>query len=123
MGDRLQPTIDIAISEKDKYAAKAKMSGYALNAAIGMQVVLGSLTTGLSALSVVGGASVNTFLTLYTRYLTFIGSRWLFIEDCKGNHSPWYVIMRRVIPTGALLNVFFLHRCLSYLGSFISCPC
>jgi hypothetical protein len=69
-----------------------------------MQVLLGSLTTGLSALSVAGGASVNTFLPVYTRYLTFIGSRWLlFIEDCKDNHGSWYVVTPRII-TGALLN-------------------
>jgi hypothetical protein len=40
-----------------------------LNAAIGMQVLLGSLTTGLSALAVSGGKSVNIF---FTRQLRFI---------------------------------------------------
>jgi hypothetical protein len=47
--------------EKDKCVAKARWSGIALNAAIGLQVLFGSLTTGLSALSVSGGVSVNTF--------------------------------------------------------------
>lgn len=37
------------MAERDKYALKAKMTGYSLNAAIGMQVILGALTTGLSA--------------------------------------------------------------------------
>ena len=59
VGDRLKPTLEIAMIEKDKYSAKAKWTGYALNAAIGMQVLLGSITTGLSALAVSGGKSVN----------------------------------------------------------------
>ncbi|KAF8838524.1 hypothetical protein BDN67DRAFT_982439 [Paxillus ammoniavirescens] len=49
VGDRLQPTIEHAIIEKDKYAQKALWTGYALNIAIGMQVLLGALTTGLAA--------------------------------------------------------------------------
>ena len=61
VGERLKPTLDIAIIEKDKYTAKAKWTGFTLNAAIGMQVLLGSLTTGLSALAVSGGISVNIF--------------------------------------------------------------
>ena len=60
IGERLQPTLDTAIIEKDKCASKARWSGIALNAAIGLQVLFGSLTTGLSALSVAGGASVST---------------------------------------------------------------
>ena len=70
VGERLQPTLDIAIIEKDKYSAKAKWTGYVLNAAIGMQVLLGSLTTGLSALAASGGRSVNFMLAAFTVYLT-----------------------------------------------------
>ena len=61
VGERLQPTLETAIVEKDKCAANARWTGLALNAAIGLQVLFGSLTTGLSALSVSGGISVNTF--------------------------------------------------------------
>lgn len=64
IGERLQPTLDTAIIEKDKCASKARWSGIALNAAIGLQVLFGSLTTGLSALSVAGGASVSPFQTV-----------------------------------------------------------
>ena len=63
VGERLQPTLDIAVIEKEKYSAKAKWTGFTLNAAIGIQVLLGSLTTGLSALSASGGTSVNIFLS------------------------------------------------------------
>ncbi|KAG6873484.1 hypothetical protein C0995_015187 [Termitomyces sp. Mi166 len=50
VGERLQPTLTRAHLERDKYAVKAKMTGYALNAAIGMQAaiattVLGGLST------------------------------------------------------------------------------
>ncbi|KAG1770662.1 hypothetical protein EDD22DRAFT_987207 [Suillus occidentalis] len=47
VGDRIQPTVDAAEHERAKYAAKAAWTGYALNIAIGLQVLLGSLTTGL----------------------------------------------------------------------------
>jgi hypothetical protein len=59
VGQRLQPTLDVAMAEKQKYETKARMTGYALNAAIGLQVLLGSLTTGLSAVSATGGKSVR----------------------------------------------------------------
>ncbi|KIK92525.1 hypothetical protein PAXRUDRAFT_34482 [Paxillus rubicundulus Ve08.2h10] len=49
VGERLQPTIDHAVLERDKYAKKALWTGYALNIAIGLQVFLGALTTGLAA--------------------------------------------------------------------------
>jgi hypothetical protein len=71
VGERLQPTLDAAIIEKEKSSANAKWTGYTLNAAIGMQVLLGSLTTGLSALAALGGRSVSIFLTVFTVYLTF----------------------------------------------------
>ncbi|KAG6832739.1 hypothetical protein H0H87_000588 [Tephrocybe sp. NHM501043] len=54
VGERLLPTLTRAQLERDKYAVKAKMTGYALNAAIGMQVLLGSLTTGLAAATLAG---------------------------------------------------------------------
>ena len=71
VGDRLKPTLDVAIAERDKSSSNAKWTGITLNVAIGLQVLLGSLTTGLSALSASGGKSVNIFLTTTTMaYLT-----------------------------------------------------
>lgn len=69
MGERLQPTIDNAEIEREKYARKgwsmrvvgvlmadctyvscsAVWTGYALNIAIGLQVFLGAMTTALAA--------------------------------------------------------------------------
>ena len=58
--DRLQPTVDVAKTEKAKFESKAKMTGYALNVAIGLQVLLGSLTTGLSAVAASSGKQGST---------------------------------------------------------------
>lgn len=52
--DRLSATLHDAESERDKYTRKAKYTGWALNIAIGLQVLLGSLTTGLSAVATRG---------------------------------------------------------------------
>ena len=63
--ERLQPTIDVAKAEKAKFENKARMTGYALNTAIGLQVLLGSLTTGLSAVAASSGkqgSSVQSML-------------------------------------------------------------
>ncbi|KAJ8689107.1 hypothetical protein PTI98_013164 [Pleurotus ostreatus] len=49
LGERLQKTIDHANTECEKYAVRAKLTAYALNIAIGMQVLLGALTTAVSA--------------------------------------------------------------------------
>jgi SMODS and SLOG-associating 2TM effector domain len=67
VGDRLQPTIDVAKKERAKFGKKgdfpslvqltgtedvcfiAERTGLALNIAIGLQVLLGALTTGLPA--------------------------------------------------------------------------
>ncbi|KAK0218790.1 hypothetical protein IW262DRAFT_1462278 [Armillaria fumosa] len=49
VGERLWPTRNNAKTARDKYALKARMTGYALNIAIGLQVLLGALTTALSA--------------------------------------------------------------------------
>ncbi|KAH9477598.1 hypothetical protein JR316_0009820 [Psilocybe cubensis] len=58
---RLGPTLRIAQEERDKYARKARRTGYALNIAIGLQVLLGSLTTGLSAVATSGrSAAIQT---------------------------------------------------------------
>ncbi|KAG6806957.1 hypothetical protein H0H92_009377, partial [Tricholoma furcatifolium] len=54
VGERLEPTLAKARKERDSSAAKARLTGFALNGAIGMQVLLGSLTTGLSAATLAG---------------------------------------------------------------------
>jgi len=91
VGERLQPTLDVAITEKDKYAAKAKWTGFALNAAIGFQVLLGSLTTGLSALSVSGGISVAKATTAIGAISTLVAS---YLARARGSNEPELSITR-----------------------------
>ncbi|KAG1898490.1 uncharacterized protein F5891DRAFT_1237574, partial [Suillus fuscotomentosus] len=65
--ERLRPTILKAESERERYANKAKMTGWALNVAIGLQVLLGALTTGLAA--ALSGKQVSGMSTLVASYL------------------------------------------------------
>jgi len=91
VGDRLKPTLEIAIIEKDKYAAKAKWTGFMLNAAIGMQVLLGSLTTGLSALAVSGGKSTAAATTALGALATLVAS---YLARARGSNEPELSITR-----------------------------
>ncbi|KAH7923931.1 hypothetical protein BV22DRAFT_1113101 [Leucogyrophana mollusca] len=94
IGERLSPTIEVAEQEKQKYSKKAMMTGYALNVAIGLQVLLGSLTTGLSAVTT--GRQVGGSATLVASYLarargsnepelsiTRVKDLEQFLRDCK----------------------------------------
>ncbi|KAF8805338.1 hypothetical protein BYT27DRAFT_7258449 [Phlegmacium glaucopus] len=91
VGERLQPTIDIAIIERDRYATKAKWTGYALNIAIGLQVLLGSLTTGLSASAISGGKSTATATTALGALATLVAS---YLARARGSNEPELSITR-----------------------------
>jgi len=71
-GERLQPTLDTAIAERDRYAYKARMTGYLLNVAIGMQLLLGALTTGLSA--VTSGRQTSITVSIFGGLSTLVAS-------------------------------------------------
>ncbi|KAI4519286.1 hypothetical protein K523DRAFT_238664 [Schizophyllum commune Tattone D] len=60
LGQRLKPTIDAATRERNRAARKARISGWAINIAIGLQVTLGTLTTMLSAITVGRETSIVT---------------------------------------------------------------
>jgi len=90
VGERLQPTLAVAMEERDKYARKARMTGYALNAAIGLQVLLGSLTTGLSAVATSGrSAAVQT--TILGGLSTMVAS---YLARSRGSNEPELSITR-----------------------------
>jgi len=92
VGERLAPTLAEAIAEKDKYAKKAQLTSYALNAAIGLQVLLGSLTTGLSAVAATGGgksAAVQT--TILGGLSTMVAS---YLARARGSNEPELSITR-----------------------------
>uniref|UniRef100_A0A8H7XL39 SMODS and SLOG-associating 2TM effector domain-containing protein n=1 Tax=Psilocybe cubensis TaxID=181762 RepID=A0A8H7XL39_PSICU len=81
---RLGPTLRIAQEERDKYARKARRTGYALNIAIGLQVLLGSLTTGLSAVATSGrSAAIQT--TILGGLSTIVAS---YLARSRGSNEP-----------------------------------
>ncbi|EGN97451.1 hypothetical protein SERLA73DRAFT_161484 [Serpula lacrymans var. lacrymans S7.3] len=102
--ERIQPTLEVAVTERDKYAKKAMWTGYALNAAIGLQVLLGALTTAISAATT--GRQASGLSTLVASYLarargsnepelsiTRVKDLEQFIRDCKAfqmDHGHMY---------------------------------
>jgi len=84
-GARLQFTVDSAIIKRSEYAANAKLMRNALNIAIGLQVLLGSLTTGLSAISASGGTSTAKSTTALGALATLVAA---FLARARGSGEP-----------------------------------
>ncbi|KAG6844986.1 hypothetical protein H0H87_001929 [Tephrocybe sp. NHM501043] len=89
VGERLQPTLLTAVAEKDKYAFKAKMTGYTLNCAIGLQVLLGALTTGLS--TVTTGHQTSIMTAILGGLATLSAS---YLARARGSNEPELSITR-----------------------------
>jgi hypothetical protein len=87
--ERLQPTLERAQTERNKYANKARNTGYALNAAIGAQVVLGTLTTGLSA--ALSGKSISSATAFLGGMSTVVAS---YLARARGSNEPELSISR-----------------------------
>ncbi|KAJ6482093.1 hypothetical protein C8R47DRAFT_1133895 [Mycena vitilis] len=87
--ERLEPTLLMAKAERSKYELKAKMTGYALNIAIGMQVVLGALTTGLSA--VTSGRQTSIMTAILGGCSTVVAS---YLARARGSNEPELSITR-----------------------------
>ncbi|KAG1834097.1 hypothetical protein EV424DRAFT_1362692 [Suillus variegatus] len=89
VGDRLQPTITAAEDERAKYTKKAMWTGYALNIAIGLQVLLASLTTGLSAVAV--GKQGSVVIVILGALATLVAS---YLARMRGSNEPELSITR-----------------------------
>ncbi|KAK0502366.1 hypothetical protein EDD18DRAFT_1065370 [Armillaria luteobubalina] len=96
VAERLGPTLDIAKTAKDKYALKARMTGYALNIAIGdcwmlgLQVLLGALTTALSAATLY--VSLRVALTFLVGGIsTMVAS---YLARARGSNEPQLSLAR-----------------------------
>ncbi|KAG2157691.1 uncharacterized protein EDB93DRAFT_1124133 [Suillus bovinus] len=87
--ERLQPTVQAAEHEKAKYAAKAKWTSYALNIAIGLQVLLASLTTGLSAVAI--GKQASVMIVILGALATLVAS---YLARMRGSNEPELSITR-----------------------------
>ncbi|KAI0259181.1 hypothetical protein BC834DRAFT_974503 [Gloeopeniophorella convolvens] len=89
VGERLQPTIDSAIAERDRAAQKAKIAGLALNAAIGLQVLIGALTTALGA--ALSGKSTSVAISILGGSSTIIAS---YMARTRGSNEPDFSLLR-----------------------------
>ncbi|OBZ69720.1 hypothetical protein A0H81_10554 [Grifola frondosa] len=99
VAERLRPTLENAQAEKNQHALRAKSSGFALNAAIGLQVFLGALTTGVAASSSGGRIGIPLLGGLSTIAASYLArargsgepevstAKWkdleAFIRDCE----------------------------------------
>ncbi|KAG2155328.1 uncharacterized protein EDB93DRAFT_101601 [Suillus bovinus] len=89
IGYRLAPTIANAKIERDRYAAKARATGLALNIAIGMQVLLGALTTGISAS--LSGKQISIGISILGGLTTLVAS---YLARTRGSNEPELSITR-----------------------------
>ncbi|KAG1826691.1 hypothetical protein EV424DRAFT_1345465 [Suillus variegatus] len=91
--ERLRPTILKAESERERYAKKAKMTGWALNVAIGLQVLLGALTTGLAAALSGKQVSIGTSILDHAPggMSTLVAS---YLARARGSNEPELSITR-----------------------------
>ncbi|KXN91344.1 hypothetical protein AN958_01319 [Leucoagaricus sp. SymC.cos] len=89
LGERLDPTLEHAQSERVKFSQKAKATGWTLNIAIGLQVVIGALTTGVSAATTGRQTSIST--AILGGLATIIAS---YLARARGSHEPELSITR-----------------------------
>ncbi|KAL5532030.1 hypothetical protein ACEPAF_5594 [Sanghuangporus sanghuang] len=87
--ERLQPTISHAMEEEVKYARKARISGYALNIAIGLQVFLSALITALSAVTT--GRRTQIMTSVLGGAGTIVAS---YLARARGSNEPELSIAR-----------------------------
>ncbi|KII84750.1 hypothetical protein PLICRDRAFT_340772 [Plicaturopsis crispa FD-325 SS-3] len=87
--DRLEPTLDVARRERNRYAKRAKATGYALNIAIGLQVVIGALITGLSAVTV--GRQTSIMTAIMGGFSSIVAS---YLARARGSNEPELSIQR-----------------------------
>ncbi|KAH9056320.1 hypothetical protein EDB87DRAFT_1261254 [Lactarius vividus] len=86
---RLKPTIDAAIYERDKAAQKAKWTGLALNIALGLQVLMGALTTALGA--ALSGKNTSVAISILGGASTFVAS---YLARMRGSNEPQTSLLR-----------------------------
>ncbi|KAJ7074680.1 hypothetical protein C8F01DRAFT_1274211 [Mycena amicta] len=87
--ERLRPTIEAAKAELAQCKKKALLTGYALNIAIGLQVVFGALTTGLSA--ALSGHHVSLMTAVLGGMSTVVAT---YLARVRGTNEPEVSIAR-----------------------------
>ncbi|PBK63614.1 hypothetical protein ARMSODRAFT_942001 [Armillaria solidipes] len=86
--ERLRPTIVLAEEARKMYAERAMMNGYAMNVAIGIQLLAGSLTTAISAL--VTGREITIVLPILGAISTLTAA---FPTRARGSNEPEQSLM------------------------------
>ncbi|KAJ3927708.1 MAG: hypothetical protein NXY57DRAFT_859709, partial [Lentinula lateritia] len=90
VGERLLPTLENAEAERTNYALRAKMTGFALNVAIvGLQVLLGALTTAISAAT--SGKQTSIAVSVLGGLSTLVAS---YLARARGSNEPELSIIR-----------------------------
>lgn len=86
---RLKSTIESATQERDKAAQKAKWTGLALNIALGLQVLMGALTTALGA--ALSGKNTSVAISILGGASTFVAS---YLARMRGSNEPQTSLLR-----------------------------
>jgi len=87
--ERIEPSLTHAKVERERCEFKARLTGYALNIAIGLQVMLGALTTGLSA--VTSGRQTSIATAILGGFATLVAS---YLARARGSNEPELSITR-----------------------------
>ncbi|PBK98546.1 hypothetical protein ARMGADRAFT_580335 [Armillaria gallica] len=107
--ERLRPTIVLAEEARKMYAERAMMNGYAMNVAIGIQLLAGSLTTAISAL--VTGREITIVLPILGAISTITAA---FLTKARGSNEPEQSLMvARDLEQ-------FIRECKAFLVDFAS---
>ncbi|KAK0234609.1 hypothetical protein EDD85DRAFT_88605 [Armillaria nabsnona] len=81
--ERILPTIIAAEVERKKYSERAMMKGYTMNITIGIQLLVGALTTAISAL--VTGREITIVLPILGGISTLTAA---FLTRARGSNEP-----------------------------------
>ncbi|KAI0259177.1 hypothetical protein BC834DRAFT_907647 [Gloeopeniophorella convolvens] len=101
VGERLQPTIDEAIHERDKAAWTAKWTELSINIAIGLQVILGALTTVLGA-SLNKAESIRASIAVLGSLSTLVAA---YTARTRGSSEPEASLVRSTALGGFLREI------------------
>ncbi|KAF9647706.1 hypothetical protein BDM02DRAFT_2511407 [Thelephora ganbajun] len=82
VASRLKPTIDAAMMERDKFRKRSSQQGILINGAIGLQVIVGALTTGIAA---AGSAHIGAAVATLGGISTILAS---YLAKVRGSGEP-----------------------------------
>jgi len=83
LADRLQPTLDQAVTALSSARIKSRVTTWSVNVAIGVQVLLGALTTGIAAAT--SGRQTSVVISILGGLSTLAAS---FLASARGTGEP-----------------------------------